>query len=65
MHEVVAERDYANDVGEELPLVLWHQLAQVDIRRFSSIVNVYNTRVQTKFNKQQIDELDQYCVMFL
>ncbi|KAH9247850.1 hypothetical protein BASA81_014533 [Batrachochytrium salamandrivorans] len=41
LHAVVAERDCVNDVGEELPPVLPHQLARVDVRRFSSILNAH------------------------
>ena len=65
MHEVVAECNYVNDAGEELPLVLPHHLVWVDVRTFSSIVNVHKICVQAKFNEQQIDELNQQFVMFL
>lgn len=51
MHEVVAKCDYVNDVSEELPHVLPHQLARVDVRRFTSIVNVNKTCIRAKFNK--------------
>ncbi|KAH6577118.1 hypothetical protein BASA50_010582 [Batrachochytrium salamandrivorans] len=65
LHAVVAERDCVNDAGEELPPVLPHQLARVDVRRFSSILNAHKTRIQAKFDDQQIDELNQQFVMFL
>ncbi|KAH6570906.1 hypothetical protein BASA60_007513 [Batrachochytrium salamandrivorans] len=65
LHAVVAERDCVNDVGEEFPPVLPHQLARVDVRRFSSTLNAHKTRIQAKFDDQQIDELNQQFVMFL
>ncbi|KAH6564522.1 hypothetical protein BASA62_007859 [Batrachochytrium salamandrivorans] len=65
LHAVVAERDCVNDAGEEFPPVLPHQLARVDVRRFSSTLNAHKTRIQAKFDDQQIDELNQQFVMFL
>ncbi|KAH9244819.1 hypothetical protein BASA81_017759 [Batrachochytrium salamandrivorans] len=52
-------------VLETLDTLSQDDLARVDVRRFSSTLNAHKTRIQAKFDDQQIDELNQQFVMFL
>ena len=54
---IVAERDFSNEKGTELPPVLPHQLVHLDMRTFISYVNGYCERLKRMFSDVEINRI--------